>query len=198
MKRFIFSAITCALLFALPSFASDDQDISKPEKEQKKKTAVGDYELGEEITITAERMEMHVSTKYTELTGNVLVQDATMCLTAEKILVYMDDNGGLSKVEAENKVAIRKLDGTESASGDRGVYDIAKRTITIEDDCALMKGTNILQCKKIIYDVENKTFTAIGGTLKLQNLKRLSPKKETENDVRTAPVSTPSTEKEAN
>ena len=176
MKRYI-RIIACGLLAlglgwtvtAEEATVAKEKDTPVPKAEAKdgKETAEA-----EDVTITAERMEMHPKDRYTELTGNVLVQDSAVNLTAEKIRVYTDEHNKLEKVEAEDHVAIRKLDGSESATGDKGLYVIKEDTIILDGNCTLMQGNNILQCKRIIYDRKKQTISAEGGTLILPNLRR--------------------------
>lgn len=123
-----------------------------------------------EYTITAERMEM--ANNVIELNGNVKIEDETMLMTAEKMLVYLQDTDAsadrLEKAEAFGAVTIRKLDGDESATGDRGTFDKVQGTIVLDGNCTLMQGKNVMQCRTIIYDLNSQKIKAIGATLNLQ------------------------------
>jgi len=160
------SILVCAMLFlSLSALAENPAAPAKDESPKESSEA-------DDVTITAERMEMHIKDRYTELTGNVLVQDSAVNLTAEKIRVYTDEHNKLEKVEAEDHVVIRKLDGSESATGDQGLYEIKADTIILDGNCTLMQGNNILKCKRIVYDRKKQTISAEGGTLVLPSLRK--------------------------
>lgn len=137
-----------------------------PFKSQEK----GGEESNHEYTITAERMEM--ANNVIELHGNVKIEDDTMLMTATKMMVYLQDSDAntdrLEKAEAFGAVTIRKLDGDESATGDRGVFDKVQGTIVLDGNCTLMQGKNVMQCRTIIYDLNSQKIKAIGATLNLQ------------------------------
>ena len=125
----------------------------------------------EEVNISADRMEMQMQGNRIELSGNVLVYDSVMNLTAEKMTVFLDADNKLERVEALNNVTIRKLNGSESATGERGSYDSKKDLITLEGNCTLMQGKNVMSCKEIVYDRKNQSITAKGASLNIRDLK---------------------------
>ena len=174
MKRYISRIVWTFLVLGLcwNSRAEETSAVKAAPAPQTEAKAGKESAEADDVTITAERMEMHLKERYTELTGNVLVQDSAVNLTAEKIRVYTDEHNKLEKVEAEDHVAIRKLDGSESATGDKGLYVIKEDTIVLDGNCTLMQGNNILQCKRIIYDRKKQTISAEGGTLILPSLRR--------------------------
>ncbi|MFA6928723.1 MAG: lipopolysaccharide transport periplasmic protein LptA [Lentisphaeria bacterium] len=125
----------------------------------------------EEVSISADRMEMQMEGNTIELSGNVLIYDSTMNLTAEKMTVFLDKDNRLERVEALNNVTIRKLNGSESATGERGSYDSINELITLEGNCTLLQGKNVLSCSEIIYDRKKQTITAKGASLNIRDLK---------------------------
>ena len=136
-----------AFCFLFPVMATADESAFKPEEEEQQ----------DELVISADRMELQLDGKTVELTGNVRVEDSNMSLTALKMIVYLteaekkeekedgkkeddenkDDseysNMKLQRIIAEGEVKLRKLDGTESAMGERAVYDA-------KDDTIIMTG----------------------------------------------------------
>jgi lipopolysaccharide transport protein LptA len=147
------------------SFAGFSQDEVKPAVAEEE-----NHEL-EEVSISAERMEMQMEGNTIELSGNVLVYDSSMNLTAEKMTVFLDKDNKLERVEALDSVTIRKLTGSESATGERGTYDAKNDLITLEGNCTLLQGKNVLSCKEIIYDRKKQTITAKGASLNIRDLK---------------------------
>lgn len=160
---FPFSLLILTLLFCpLFSIAQEDTKATAA-KEEKPST--------EEVSISAERMQMQMEGNTIELSGNVLIYDSTMNLTAEKMTVFLDKDNKLERVEALNNVTIRKLTGSESATGERGTYDAQNDLITLEGNCTLLQGKNVLSCKEIIYDRKKQTITAKGASLNIRDLK---------------------------
>ncbi|MFA6723303.1 MAG: lipopolysaccharide transport periplasmic protein LptA [Lentisphaeria bacterium] len=133
-------------------------------------TAAAQEEL-EEVNISADRMEMQMQGNRIELSGNVLVYDSSMNLTAEKMTVFLGKDNKLERVEALNNVTIRKLDGSESATGERGSYDSKNDLITLEGNCSLLQGKNVMSCKEIVYDRKNQSISAKGARLNIKDLK---------------------------
>jgi len=126
----------------------------------------------EDISITAERMEMQLSGHTIELTGNILVQDSTMNLTADKMKVFMDEDNKLQRIDAEGNVTIRKLAGSESATGERGSYHADSEQISLEGNCTLFQGRSIMSCEQIVYDRKNQSIVAKGKiNLNIRDLK---------------------------
>jgi len=164
-RLFSFSPLVLILsLFFWPLFCPAQAD-SKAEPVQGEKAST------EEISISAERMEMQMEGHTIELSENVLIYDSTMNLTAEKMTVFLDKDNKLERVEALNNVTIRKLTGSESATGDRGTYDSIKDQITLQGNCTLLQGKNVLSCKEIVYDRKKQTITAKGASLNIRDLK---------------------------
>jgi lipopolysaccharide transport protein LptA len=126
----------------------------------------------DDISITAERMEMQLSGHTIELTGNILVQDKTMNLTADKMKVFMDEDNKLQRIDAEGNVTIRKLSGSESATGERGSYIAKTEQILLEGNCTLFQGRSIMNCEQIVYDRKNQSIIAKGKiSLNIRDLK---------------------------
>ncbi len=168
MKSRIFSFSIPVLILSLvfwPLFCPAQEEETKNTDVQQESQEV------EEVSISAERMEMQMEGNTIELSGNVLIYDSTMNLTAEKMTVFLDKENKLERVEALNNVTIRKLTGSESATGERGTYDAKKDLITLEGNCTLLQGKNVLSCKEIIYDRKKQTITAKGASLNIRDLK---------------------------
>jgi len=150
-------------LFICPMLFMGQEEGNAAAKEESPST--------EEVSISAERMQMQMENNTIELSGNVLIYDSTMNLTAEQMTVFLDKDNKLERVEALNNVTIRKLTGSESATGERGTYDAKKDLITLEGNCTLLQGKNVLSCKEIIYDRKKQTITAKGASINIRDLK---------------------------
>ena len=140
------------------------------------------------VTISADRMEMEVGQKIL-LEGNVLVEDARMCLTSDHVTIFFEqpsgpkkpaakekegsfgDLGGSGKVaaiEATGGVMIRTVDGKRSATGDRGSYDPEKDTYILDGNCTILADGHTLKSSRVIFDRKKQTFTAGRASLTFQ------------------------------
>ncbi len=163
MRLNIFTFFLLSLLFS-PLVVLSQEEV-------KPAVAAEENEELEEVNISADRMEMQMEGNSIELSGNVLVYDSTMNLTAEKMTVFLNQDNKLERVEALDNVTIRKLTGSESATGERGTYDAKKDLITLEGNCTLLQGKNVLSCKEIVYDRRKQTIIAKGASLNIRDLK---------------------------
>lgn len=119
----------------------------------------------DEMTITAERMEMQMEQHRIELSGNVLIEDSTMKLTAQKMTVFLDNDNKMEHIEAEGGVTVRKLDSSESAVGDRGAYDAQTNVIVLTGNCTILQGKNAMKGDKVIYDRKKQNISLHGATV---------------------------------
>ncbi len=122
----------------------------------------------DEISISADRMEMHLDGHTAELSGNVLIEDKTMKLSAEKMMVYLDDDNKLQRVDASGNVTVRKLDGSESATGDTGTYDTKEDVIVLDGNCVILQGKNAIRGSRAIYSRKDQVIKLERATLTIQ------------------------------
>ena len=154
-------AATCGFLVA--------QEATEPAKGQGTKETAKAKEAQEEQewNITADSIEMLVDKHTIEMEGNVLVEDELVRLSAKKMLVHLDDDNKLKSIEAYGGVTVRKLDSTESATGDTGAYDAASETVTLSGNCILLKDKNTLTGDKVIYDRKKNVISMKRATITL-------------------------------
>ncbi|MGI5922818.1 MAG: hypothetical protein GX945_05290 [Lentisphaerae bacterium] len=122
----------------------------------------------DELSISADHMEMHLDGHTAELSGNVLIEDSTMKLSAEKMMVYLDDDNKLQRVNATGNVTVRKLDGSESATGDTGSYDAKDDMIVLEGNCVILQGKNAIRGNRAIYNRKDQVIKLERATLTIQ------------------------------
>ena len=154
-------AATCGFLVA--------QETKEPAKVQEAKETAKAKETQEEQewNITADSIEMLVDKHTIEMEGNVLVEDELVRLSAKKMLVHLDDDNKLKSIEAYGGVTVRKLDSTESATGDTGSYDATSETVTLSGNCILLKDKNTLSGDKVVYDRKKNVITMKRATITL-------------------------------
>lgn len=113
------------------------------------------------IDVTGERLEVEddVATWF----GDVRAVQGGAILTADKLIATLDENGGFKKLRAVGNV--RYSNGEEAIAGEVGVYDAAKRTITITKDVVVTQGEQVMTGGELVYWVDSKRlrFTAPEG-----------------------------------
>lgn len=179
MKIKMNKALIVMLALLMNLFLCSAQEADKTINEKTEDTAEVQEEKDEleELSISADRMEMQIDDNTIELSGNVLIYDSTMNLTADKMLIYLDKDNKLDRIDAFDNVTIRKLNGSESATGERASYNGKDDKITLEGNCTLLQGKNVMSCKEIIYDRKNQKITAKGASLNIRDLKSKSSEK---------------------
>ncbi|HOG49573.1 MAG TPA: lipopolysaccharide transport periplasmic protein LptA [Lentisphaeria bacterium] len=151
--------------------AAPQPETTNSTKAEKKESATATAEADaaeeetDEMNITAERMEMQMEQHRIELSGNVLIEDSTMKLTAQKMTIFLDNDNKMKHIEAEGGVTVRKLDSSESAVGDRGSYDAQADVIVLTGNCTILQGKNAMKGDKVVYDRKNQNISLHGATV---------------------------------
>ncbi len=131
------------------------------------KTPASGAEAEQEWNITADSIEMLMDNRLIELEGNVLVEDEQVRLSAKKMMIHLDENNKLKDIEAVGGVTVRKLDSSESATGDTGFYDAVKETVTLSGNCILLKDKNTLTGDKVVYNRKDNVISMTRATITL-------------------------------
>jgi len=98
--------------------------------------------LGEADSITYEKNVVVYS-------GNVKITRANETLTADKVIIFLDENRKASSAEAEGKVFY--WDGKRKAKADKAYYDFKKEIIRLEGNAKVEEGQNFVEADEIIY-----------------------------------------------
>ena len=98
--------------------------------------------LGEADSITYEKNTVVYS-------GNVKITRANETLTADKVVIFLDENKKASSAEAEGKVFYQ--DGKRKAKADKASYDFKKEIIRLEGNAKVEEGPNFIEADEIIY-----------------------------------------------
>ena len=176
--------MTMLVAVTIAAFAED-----KPAAPAKGEAAVSADKPAERnanlVTISADRMEMEVGQKIL-LEGNVLVEDARMCLTSDHVTIFFEQapkkesrtekeggfgdfgSGRVTGIEATGGVMIRTVDGKRSATGDRGTYDPEKDTYILDGNCTILADGHTLKSNRVVFDRKKQTFTAGRASITFQ------------------------------
>lgn len=150
------TALGLTVLFASALFAS----------------GVGAQELGEAfkgfstesedpIQIEADRLEVRDKEKIAVYAGNVQVrQGETVLKTAQLRVFYTGEAAGatpgssVSRIEASNRVVVQS--GSQTASGDKAVFEMASERVTLTGNVVLTEGDNIVRGQKLVVDLKSR------------------------------------------
>jgi len=111
------------------------------------------------IQIEANRLEVRDKEKVAIYAGNVRVrQGDTVLKTAQLRVYYTGDAAGatpgssVSRIEARNRVVVQS--GSQTASGDTAVFEMAADLVTLTGNVVLTEGDNIIRGHKLIIDLK--------------------------------------------
>lgn len=111
----------------------------------------------EPISIEADSLEVRDGDKVATFIGNVIVtQGETVMQTAKLKVFYSGSAQGagdqdIERLETEGRVVVTS--GDQKASGDLGVFDAAKDTITLSGNVVLSQGENVIQGDTLFVDL---------------------------------------------
>lgn len=160
--------LAAVIIFAFSTqfaLAAEQTAPPTPEKADTQPAQTPASEEEQELTVSADDMQMLMDNHTIELEGNVLIEDPTMRLSAKKMLVHLDKDNKIKNIEALGGVTVRKLDSSESATGDSGFYDAVTDVVILRDNCVILQGRNTLTGKQVIYDRKQGTIKLKGASI---------------------------------
>jgi len=105
---------------------------------------------GERITeITSDKLLFDYGEKRAVFTGNVVVTDPDMQLTADQLTVFLTTEDEIEKIEASGSVVI-KMEGLHSQSG-HAIYTLDNGKLVLTDRPQVAREGSVLQAEKITY-----------------------------------------------
>lgn len=118
------------------------------------------------IDFGATHIELQDKANRALLSGNVVIKQAEMTLTAARVTVAYTGqiaNGSpeVSRLDASGGVTITRPDQT--ARGQYGVYDINRRVITMIGGVTLRQGTNTVSGARLSIDLDTGRATIDGS-----------------------------------
>ena len=105
-------------------------------------------------------------------TGNVVAIQNDTRLKSDKMIVYYTSQEDTQK--SNSKQTVKKIDvegnvflttPEETASGDRGNYDVEGEKIHLYDNVLLTRGTNTLKGRELVYDFASGKSVISGGNV---------------------------------
>ena len=150
-------AATLVLIFLLGINASSGQEIS----------ALREHDINQLIEITADRLEVRQRENIALFIGSVEAVQGDMVFLADELTVFYDpeDTGAtpsIARLDARGTVQLSTP--SESAESEWGIYDVARRLITLGGDVTLRRGETIIRGDRLELDLTSGVikFDSIG------------------------------------
>ncbi len=100
------------------------------------------------VEVTADNLAVDNGTGTAVFTGNVMIGQGEMRLTAARVLVvYRAENSGIARLEATGGVTL--VSGADAAESERADYNIDDGTIVMSGNVLLAQGQSALSADKM-------------------------------------------------
>ena len=114
------------------------------------------------VDFAADSIEVQSRADRIVIAGNVVVRQAGLTLTAQRMTVAYADSSGVdvNRIDAVGGVTVTK--GADSARGNAAVYDLDRRLITLVGGVELNQGGNRLSGGRLVIDLTSGRATVDG------------------------------------
>ena len=113
------------------------------------------------VEVTADNLDVNQDNGTAVFSGNVLIGQGEMRLSAPRVLVvYKSDQSGIEKLEATGGVTL--VSGEDAAEAQRADYNIDTGMIEMQGSVLLVQGVNALTGDKMFVDTRSGTARVSG------------------------------------
>ena len=113
------------------------------------------------VEITADALSVDQASGEAVFTGNVVIVQGEMRLSAQRVLVeYREEPQGISRVEATGDVIL--ISGTDAAESEQAEYNVDDGTIVMTGNVLLAQGPSALTADKLTVRVADGTAQMSG------------------------------------
>ena len=116
------------------------------------------------VEVTADQLQVDQSDGSATFSGNVVIGQGEMRLSAAQVLVNyttgQDTTGEIEEMRASGGVTL--VTGAEAAEAREAVYSIDKGTIVLSGDVILTQGRNALSGERMVVDLRSGVGTMEG------------------------------------
>jgi lipopolysaccharide export system protein LptA len=123
---------------------------------------IAGFNSDQPVNYAADRIELQNRQDRVVLSGNVVIDQGDLRLTAARTTVAYTDTDGikLQRIDATGGVVVTR--GNERASGAAGVYDFNRRIIVLSGGVHLRRGTDTLNGGRLTIDLKSGLSTVDG------------------------------------
>ncbi|WP_371224739.1 LptA/OstA family protein [Roseovarius sp. 2305UL8-3] len=113
------------------------------------------------VEVTADNLAVNQNDGTAVFTGNVLIGQGAMRLSAPRVLVvYLEDQSGIEQLKASGGVTL--VSGDDAAEAANADYNIETGLIEMQGDVLLVQGPNALTADKMFVDTKAGTARMSG------------------------------------
>ena len=125
--------------------------------------AIAGFNSNQPVSYAADRIELQDRQNRVVLSGDVVITQGDLRLTAGRTTVSYTDAGTLriQRIDATGGVVVTR--GGERAQGNAGVYDFNRRVIVLSGGVALRRGGDTLNGGRLTIDL-NSGLASVDGT----------------------------------
>ena len=123
---------------------------------------IAGFNSNQPVNYAADRIELQDRQNRVVLSGDVVIQQGDLRLTAARTTVAYSDSGTLriQRIDATGGVTVTR--GNERASGNAAVYDFNRRVIVVSGNVALRRGSDTLDGGRLVIDL-NSGLSSVDG-----------------------------------
>lgn len=113
------------------------------------------------VEVSADSLNVNQTDNTAVFTGNVIIGQGEMRLTAPRVLVvYQEDQKGIERLQATGGVTL--VSGEDAAEATRADYNIETGLIEMQGDVLLVQGANALTADQMFVDTKAGTARMAG------------------------------------
>lgn len=117
------------------------------------------------MTSRSEQLIARRNDRRIELAGNVTIEDATRSLSSETAVFFFDTNRKIEKIEAEKSVVVSERPSSRKGTGDKAVYQVARRMIYVTGSPAVLTDTTgTVSGQQIVFDLAKNKVQIVSPT----------------------------------
>lgn len=124
---------------------------------------IAGFNSSQPVNYAADRIELQDRQNRVVLTGDVVIQQGDLRLTAARTTVAYTDTGSLQIQRIDATGGVTVVRGSERASGASGVYDFNRRVIVLAGGVALRRGNDTLNGGRLVIDL-NTGLSSVDGS----------------------------------
>lgn len=126
-------------------------------------SALKGHDSNAPVDVAADRIEVQDRADRAIFSGNVVVRQATLTLTAARLTVAYSSGGGveLRRIDATGGVTVKSP--SETASGNVGIYDLDRRIITLIGNVSLVQRDAKVNGGRLTIDLDSGRAVMDGG-----------------------------------
>ena len=115
------------------------------------------------VDVEADRIEVQDRADRAVFSGNVVVRQAELTLTAPRLTVAYSNSGGIEIDRIDGSGGVTVKSPSETASGQFAIYDIESRLITLIGNVHLIRGDSNVNGGRLVINLSDGTAVMDGG-----------------------------------